>query len=244
MAANLSRRSALKASILSISGVAARVVASSSLAFENVNVLTSTGEFLRGQTVVIEEDRITEIGQTAQLSAKPNAVQAADKYLLPGLWDMHVHLSYTKASALPILLANGVTGVRDCGGYLHELDQWQTEIQVGALAGPNIFRAGPQVNSKVFAPVQIAVVTDAEARGAVKALQICGVDFIKVLAAMNREAYFGVVAQCKQLISHSAGISLASSGGQNVLTPDRQLWNMSMGCSMVRFRRWRRRPRN
>ena len=197
---DLTRRSALKASILSISGVAAKAATSSgSLVFEQVNVVTSTGELLRGQTVVIEGDRITEVGRTAQLSVKPNPVQAAGKYLIPGLWDMHVHLSYTKASALPILLANGVTGVRDCGSYLHELDEWQTEIQVGALAGPQIFRAGPQVNSKVFAPVQIAVVNDAEARGAVKALQICGVDFIKVLAAMNREAYFGVAGQCKQM---------------------------------------------
>jgi hypothetical protein len=56
---------------------------------------------------------------------------------------MHVHLSYTKVSALPALLANGVTSVRDCGGRLSEIDMWREQILAATLAGPRIFRAGP-----------------------------------------------------------------------------------------------------
>jgi hypothetical protein len=73
------------------------------------------------------------------------------------------------------------------------------------LSGPQIMRAGPQVNGKVFAFTQIAVLNDSEARGAVKALKIAGVDFIKVVAAISREAYFGVAGECKALQFPFAG---------------------------------------
>src|ERR1700733_4757914 len=195
----LSRREALKTSLLSVMAGAAQGQPAPPLAFEHVNVLYGSGNLLSNQTVLVESKRITAIEPAGRNLHKTNghAVNGMGKYLIPGLWDMHVHLTYTKESALPIMLAMGVTGVRDCGGLLHEIDQWQTKVSLGALSGPQILRAGPQVNGKVFAFTQIAVLDAAEARGAVKALQIAGVDFIKVVAAISRDAYFGVVEQCK-----------------------------------------------
>jgi hypothetical protein len=65
--------------------------------------------------------------------------------------------------------------------------------------GPRIYRAGPILNGKQFNEFQIAVTDAPEARGAVRVLQRAGVDFIKVHAAISRDAYFGVQTECRQL---------------------------------------------
>ena len=152
------------------------------------------------RTVIVKGDRIAEITESG-LAPPANGhrvIDAADRFLIPGLWDMHVHLSNTKASALPTLLANGVTSVRDMGGRLSEIDQWRGEIRAGKLLGPRIFRSGPMLNGK-FADYQLLVRTAAEARGAVRALQRSGVDFIKLHRMTPRDAYFGIVEESKAL---------------------------------------------
>src|ERR1700738_220353 len=67
----------------------------------------------RDVTVVIRDGRIAEIGNAVPADAQ--VVDGRGKFLIPGLWDMHVHLSWTTSSALPLLVANGVTTVRDMG---------------------------------------------------------------------------------------------------------------------------------
>jgi hypothetical protein len=97
------------------------------------------------------------------------------------------------------LVANGVTGVRDLGGLLQELDDWRIRIESGVLIGPRIVRSGPVLNGRQFAFQQLEVVNEAEARGAVRGLHKAGVDFIKVHRAISRDAYFGVASECKKL---------------------------------------------
>src|SRR6266566_6097329 len=75
----------------------------------------------------------------------------------------------------------------------------------GVRLEPRIFRAGPIVNGRQFNEFQIAVSDAAEARGAVRALHRAGVDFIKVHAAISREAYFGVREECKRVSLRFAG---------------------------------------
>ncbi|HTU45281.1 MAG TPA: amidohydrolase family protein [Bryobacteraceae bacterium] len=172
----------------------------SDLAVTHVNIIdTTSGVTKRDQTVLIKGNKISAIDESRRLqpSLQARVVQANGKYLMPGFWDMHVHLSYTKASALPTLLASGVTSVRDCGGVLRELDSFATEVQTEYIHGPRIYRAGPQVNGKVYAFTQIAVTGAEQARGAVKALKIAGVDFIKVIAAISRDAYYGIADESK-----------------------------------------------
>lgn len=152
-------------------------------------------------TLVIEGKQIVSLGKHGIVAIPANAqvIEAKDKFVIPGLWDMHVHLSYTKASALPALVANGVTGVRDLGGLLRELDEWRVKIESGVMVGPRILRSGPVLNGRQFAFHQFAVMNESEARGAVRALHKVGVDCIKVHRAISREAYFGALDECKKL---------------------------------------------
>jgi len=160
-----------------------------------------TGQSRPRQTVVIEGNRIVTVVPDQRVDVPTNAllIDAAGKYVIPGLWDMHIHLFSTKGSALPALVANGVTGIRDLGGLLREIEDWRVRIESGSMTGPRIVRCGPMLNGRQFGIQQIAVMNESEARGAVRALQRSGVDFIKVHRAISRDAYFGALAECRKL---------------------------------------------
>src|SRR6185369_16175634 len=95
------------------------------LAITHVTVIDTTGgASQRDVTVAIRDGRIISIGH----DAAPKGATIADgrgKFLIPGLWDMHVHLSWTTSSALPVLIANGVTSVRDLGSRFTEIEDWR-----------------------------------------------------------------------------------------------------------------------
>lgn len=172
-----------------------------SVVFTHVTVIDATGAApMPDMTVVIEGDRITRIGSSGQFAVPRGArvVNAAGKYLIPGLWDMHVHLSFTKASSLPVLVANGVTSVRDMGGRLSELDEWRTKIAAGLLTGPRIVRAGPMLNGQKFNAFQMVSGNPDETRGVVRGLKEAGVDLIKTHRRMPRDSYFALIDEVKK----------------------------------------------
>jgi imidazolonepropionase-like amidohydrolase len=84
----------------------------------------------REMTVIISDRHFTTIAPAAQAELPPDAeiIDAAGKFAIPGLWDMHVHLTMTGEVACPLLLANGITGVRDMGGSLEMIDWMRRRI--------------------------------------------------------------------------------------------------------------------
>jgi len=166
---------------------------------------TAGGPSRTDRTVWIRDGRIAgiEASDSRSGSTRPSAgAQVLDgrgKFLIPGLWDMHVHLSWTTSSALPLLIANGVTGVRDMGGRLSELDEWRTKIAAGLLTGPRIVRAGPILNGQKFNTYQMVTGNPDETRGVARALKEIGVDFLKVHRRMPRDSYFALIDEAKRL---------------------------------------------
>ena len=159
---------------------------------------TTGGPPLRDATVIVRDGRIAEIG-----SAKPpqdaDILDGSGKFLIPGLWDMHVHLSWTTSSALPVLVANGVTTVRDLGSRFGEIDEWRTKIAAGLMTGPRILRVGPILNGQKFNEYQIVTGNPDETRGVARALTQIGVDFLKVHRRMPRDSYFALIDEGKKL---------------------------------------------
>ncbi|MGZ5492727.1 MAG: amidohydrolase family protein [Thermoanaerobaculia bacterium] len=190
------------------------------LAIAHVTVIDTTGgPSRRDATVVIRDGRIASIGDTVPKGSE--VVDGRGKFLIPGLWDMHAHLSWSKESALHVLVANGVTGVRDLGGRLTEIDAWRTRIATGSLVGPRIFRAGPILNGKKFNQYQMVPGNPDETRGVVRGLKEAGVDFIKVHRRMERDSYFAAIDEAKKqglpLVGHipmSVSPEEASDAGQ------------------------------
>lgn len=169
------------------------------LAITHVTVIDTTGGApQRDVTVIIRDGRIESIGHINE-PADATLVDGRGRFLIPGLWDMHVHLSWTSSSALPVLVANGVTSVRDMGGRLGQLDEWRTKIAAGLVAGPRIFRAGPMLNGRKFNQYQMVPGSPEETRGVARALKEIGVDFLKVHRRLPRDAYYALIDEAKHL---------------------------------------------
>lgn len=180
----------------------------STLAITHVAVIDATGAPpALDQTVVVESDRITALGPSASVAVPRDAaiVDARGKFLIPGLVDMHVHLTGagepdgSREFMLPLLLANGITTVRDMGSYLDALLALRTEIEKGQRLGPRIFLTGPYLDGDPpgYQPA-IVVKSAAEARTAIDHLSGRGVDFIKVQSRLDRDSYLAIAEESRQ----------------------------------------------
>ena len=179
------------------------------IVFLNVNVIDATGSPVQpGMMVIIKGDRITYVGKTARVSFPPHTkiVDGRNKFLIPGLWDMHVHTIFGdwipggKDVSLPLFVANGVTGIRDMGGDLDTLLQWRSQTSSGAILGPRMIISGPMLDGpKSRFPSSVSISTAEEGRKAVDDLKAKGIDFIKVQSFITRDGYFGVVNETKKL---------------------------------------------
>jgi imidazolonepropionase-like amidohydrolase len=152
-------------------------------------------------TVVIAGGHITSVGPSDRVSipAGAHVVDGNGKFLIPGLWDMHGHLTDATEDAFPLLIMNGVTGVRDMGGDLAQIDRWRSEIEKGTRVGPHIVRAGPFVDGpKEGVTDRLTVRTPEEARQAVRDLKAKGVDFIKVHNALPPDAFFALMDEARK----------------------------------------------
>lgn len=172
------------------------------LVFAHVNVVDTSGAPVRlNQTVVVEGDRIVRVGPAEGVRAPQNAqvVDAHRLFLIPGLWDMHAHI-WEVQRAFPMLIANGVTGMRNMGGHLEELKSWRDQTANGSLLGPRIILCGPVVDGpNPSHPDHSIVVRDAaEGRKAVDLLKANGADFVKVYDGVPRDAYFAIADEAKK----------------------------------------------
>jgi imidazolonepropionase-like amidohydrolase len=172
------------------------------LAFSHVTVIDTTGAPPQpDQTVIVNGDRIVQTGSAQKIRA-PKQAQVVDGrglYLIPGLWDMHVHVRETER-AFPMFTANGVTGVRNMGGRLDELKSWRAQIVDGSLSGPRMVIGGPVVDGpNPSHPDHSIVVRDADdGRKAVDFLKANGADFVKVYDGVPRDAYFAIANEAKK----------------------------------------------
>src|SRR5262245_40155352 len=170
-----------------------------SFAITNVGIIDVRGGLVRPRmTVVVVGSRIAEVGQVGQVAVPGRArvVDASGKFLIPGLWDMHVHW-YDKQS-LSLFTANGVTGVRQMFGFPVHLE-WRRELDSGKLLGPRMAIASPIVDGPApFWPNSIAVPNADEGRKAVQKVKKWGADFVKVYTYLPREAYFAIADEAKR----------------------------------------------
>jgi len=157
---------------------------------------TQTGEEARDRTVVLSGDRISDIQPTATITApaKAEVVDGTGKYLIPGLWDMHVH-TWDFENTYPIYVANGVTGVRDMFGP-QDANKFRAELAKKTIPAPHFYLASPIVDGHPPVwPESIEVTTPKQARNVVDDQQKKGADFIKVYSRLSPDAYFAIAAE-------------------------------------------------
>ncbi|MDX2034150.1 MAG: amidohydrolase family protein [Blastocatellia bacterium] len=177
------------------------------LALTQVTVIDATGGPAQPEmTVVISGDRIVELGKTGRVRVPKDAVvvEAGGKFLIPGLWDMHIHLTITpeqevsRSVILPLLVAHGVAGVRDMGGDWQRLQQLRQELAGGKLRGLQILTPGPFVDGPQPPGAFVLPVSgEAESRRAARKLKADGVDFLKVQSGLTLADYLAVAAEAR-----------------------------------------------
>ncbi|MBJ6107742.1 amidohydrolase family protein [Hymenobacter sp. BT523] len=168
----------------------------------------ATGQLTPNQVVAISRGKIVEV-QTADKDsyAAKQYVNGNGRYLIPGLWDMHVHfrggdsLAAANKKSLALFLAHGVTTVRDCGGDLtRNVMQWRADMDAGRYAGPRIFTSGPKIDGpKAYWPGSLEVETPAQIGKALDSLQRLRVDFVKIYdSKISGAAYLNTIAQAQR----------------------------------------------
>ena len=236
---------------LVIFSIATIVVPSSAadpvLAFRHVNVIDATGSPVRpDMTVVVEGQRIVDLGKSGHVQIPKSAkiVDASGKFLIPGLWDMHVHTIFgdwipkDEKIILPLFVANGVTGVRDMGSDLEAVKQWRSQIAAGKLLGPRMIVAGPMLDGPTPRfPSSVPVSDSASGRKLVDDLKNAGVDFIKIQSLVPRDGYFAAASEANKLgitfvghVPDAVRASEASSAGQKSIE---HFTGVFEGCSTI-----------
>lgn len=226
------------------------IAQSQPLAFIHVTVIDMTGAPPKSEmTVVVEGERIVEIGKSGKVKVPTTAriVDATGKFLIPGLWDMHVHtlIGDRPNYFFSLFIANGVTGVRDMGGSLtfEQINQIRREIAAGKILAPHIFTPGKILDATggLHPDISVAADTPEQGRQFVRSFNRQGADFLKVYDLLSRGVYLSIVDEAKKKgmpfaghvpfaisaaeasdlgqksIEHATGIFLSSSGDEEVL---------------------------
>ena len=150
------------------------------------------------RTVIITGDRISGISKSneATMPAGAKVVDATGKFLIPGLWDMHVHPD--GKGYLQLFIANGVTGIRIMWGDPVDYE-WRKQIEAGQLIGPRMSIASAIIDGpKPFWPGSIAVSNETQARQSVDDAKQDGADFVKVYQFLPREEYLAIASEAKK----------------------------------------------
>lgn len=167
----------------------AALLPSQPLVFRNVTVVDAAGA--RRATVVVGGPRIVAASMLAPVPKGARVIEGKGKYLIPGLWDMHVHL-WDRQPMLHLYLAAGVTGIRDMGSDPARTLVLRKEVEAGLRLGPRIVACGPVVDGPGPGIRQAPLITvrDAnEGRAAADQVDEAGYDFIKVLSRLPADAY-------------------------------------------------------
>ena len=162
------------------------------LVISNVNLIdVNTGEIIPKQTIAIDADTISKIYDTKiAFSDSTRIFDGTNKYLIPGLWDMHVHHNWNYKDSNPLLIVNGVLGVREMWGNMYVHNRLQ-KLKNDSLSNvPDVYTGSIIIDGKPeIWPGSIGVANAEEARKATLEQIESGVDFIKVYTRLSRKAF-------------------------------------------------------
>jgi len=173
------------------------------IVIHNIDIVdTVSGELLENRTVTIRDGAITGIEDGSREFTGERVIEGTGKYLVPGLWDMHVHfrggeeLIEENRDLLPLYIANGVTTVRDAGGDITPaIQEWAKQIEAGEMAGPRIFTPGPKLDGPNASwDGSIPVQSDDDIISALDSLEAIGADYVKIYdSTLNPDLFLPII---------------------------------------------------
>ncbi len=167
----------------------------------NTNLIdVRTGNVIPDQTIAIDGDTISAIYQKGfSFSDSTEVIDGSGKYLIPGLWDMHVHHNWNYKDTNPLLIANGITGVREMWGNMYLHDKIKKGIAAGSMNVPDVYTGSVIIDGKPpYWPGSYGVASAEEARKVALEQIGSGVDFLKVYSGLSKEAFDAIAEVCKE----------------------------------------------
>ncbi|WP_330271976.1 amidohydrolase family protein [Lentzea sp. NBC_00516] len=171
-------------------------------ALRDVTLIDSSGVRPKA-TIVLADNKILAVGSCdLPLPRGSTVLNLAGKFVIPGLWDMHVHGAYLDRITLPLCLANGVTGIREMFGF-PQIYELRERIERGEVFGPRLI-VGSTIIDGPHSPVTgaLIVTTPDEGRQAVRDAKRQGADLVKVYSNLDRSSLAAIADECsKQAIT-------------------------------------------
>ncbi len=217
---------------------------SSGTAITNVTVIDAVNGVRENQTVVFDGDEITSVGSTGAELSVAETIDGTGKFLIPGLWDFHVHLTYDDrfTSSMPALfISYGITSVRDTGGLMRKVLPVVEKMRAPGAVAPRVFFAGPLLDGNFVVydgesrpEIGVRNATPDDARAAIRNLQEQGVDFIKIYEMVSPAVFDAMVETAQELglpIDSHVPLSLRASMAGPSVDSIEHLRNIEMDCA-------------
>jgi hypothetical protein len=228
------------------------------LAVVNVNVVdVDVGYVLSNHTVLIAGARVQAMGPSVAMGIPPGAqvIDGSEQFLIPGLWDVHVHLFNNVSRrapntwAFPLFVVNGVTGVREMWtefASIPVVDQWRSSVSRGEVLAPRVIAAGALVDGPgAWMPNMPEVATPTEGQLFVRQAAQAGSDFIKIYSLLPPEVYQAILDEARAVRLPVAGhIPLqvpALDGVRAGQWTNEHLYQIREACSTIETRMIERR---
>lgn len=216
----------------------------SGTAITNVTVIDAANGLRENQTVVFDGDRITAVQSAALETNTAQTIDGTGQYLIPGLWDFHVHLTYDDrlTAAMPeLFLSWGITSVRDTGGLMHEILPVVESMRADGAIAPRVFFAGPLLDGEFVVydgvgrpEIGVAVPTPEAARERVTEMHEQGVNFIKVYEMVRPEVFAALIDIATELdlpIDSHVPLSMRARDAGALVSSIEHLRNIEMDCA-------------
>ena len=191
-------------------------VTAETTAFVNVNVIDVTsGNVSRSQTVIVEDGSIQEIGGFRETPVTDDAVviDGTDRYLMPGLTELHGHIPGASDAnldrILALFVANGITTVRGMLGQPSHLEL-RRQLDAGEVLGPRLITSGPSFNGS-------SVRSSRQAEAMVREQHAAGYDFLKIHPGLTRDEFTAIADTANELGIPFAGQVPEDVGVQRAL---------------------------
>lgn len=213
-------------------------------AITNVSVIDAVEGLRENQTVIFDGDEIIAVQSADEQFAAAETIDGSGKYLIPGLWDFHVHLTYDDrlTAAMPeLFLSWGITSVRDTGGLMHEILPVVESMRAEDAIAPRVFFAGPLLDGRFVVydgdgrpEIGVAVPTREAARQQVTQMKELGVDFIKVYEMVTPEVFDALIEVATELnlpIDSHVPLSMRARVAGAEVSSIEHLRNIEMDCT-------------
>ena len=172
------------------------------IVISNVSIVdVKTGKILNNRTVAIDSNRISAIYDNEIVgSVSTIVIDGQGKYLIPGLWDMHAHYKWSHVDLDPLLIANGITGIRDMWGDMPAFVEIPKKTEQEGFVSPDFYQSGDLLdgNPPSFPAGCVVVATPSEAVDAVKNQIDKKVDFIKVYSSLSEECFMAIAMEARK----------------------------------------------